>query len=1496
MNDLSGQIIRGYELAQLIDRGGFGVVYRAYQAVVDREVAIKIIRPQYANHPEFIRRFEAEAQLIARLEHPHIVPLYDYWREPDSAYLVMRWLRGGNLDSTLTRGPVALSTVARLLEQIGSALAAAHRKGVVHQDVKPSNILLDEEGNAYLTDFGIAKEVLDDGEETRESFSFGSPPYMSPEAILHEPITPRSDIYSLGIVLFELLTGKVPFLEPSNTAIMRRHVHDPVPALQLSRPDLPQDLNLVIWRATAKSPEARYPDALSMAEDFRHAAGLAGGPPGRPVIRAAAVPGRPVLKQPDTVVLEPLVEPENPYKGLRAFEEADAADFFGREKLVAALLQRLTEPGADARFLALVGPSGSGKSSLVNAGLLPALRQGRVSGSRGWFAVRMLPGARPFVELREALLRVASDAGQVALEQLQADEHGLRRVVRQALPGHDAALLLFIDQFEELFTTVQSEAERALFLNSLRAAVTDPDSPLRVVIALRADFYDRPLLYPGFGELMRAQTEVVLPLSSDELVRAIVEPAERIGMVVEKDLVATIVSDVNEQPGALPLLQYALTELFEYREANALTLKAYQATGGVLGALARRADELYDQLDPRGQQAARQLFLRLVALGEGAEDTRRRVHWAELTSLVEGGREAMQVVLDRFGRYRLLTFDHDPQTRAPTVEVAHEALIRQWGRLRAWLDESREDLLVQRRLAAATSEWIRAGREPSYLATGARLLQFEALAKRGALSLSGEEVAYLEESVHLRQRLARRNRLFIVALVIFSLLAMGAALFAFDRQAQALAERDRADLQARISRSRELAVTALTNMQALDRSLLLSLEALDAADTFEAHNSLFTALGTYPRLRAYLHGSDRVRAVAYSPDGRLLAVADQSGAITLWDAASRRRVGASLVGHSGPVNALAFSPDGQILASAGADGAVRLWTLADMGEIGSEELAGHADDVWGVAFSPDGRTLASGAADDTIRLWDVETRQPIGQPLAGHTSYVTSLAFSPDGRLLASGSDDATVRLWDGASGEPVGEPLEGHANTVWSVAFSPDGRTLASGSFDGTIRLWDVAGGQPPGPPLEGHEGWVRGVAFSPDGQTLASASDDSTVRLWDVSTREAVGEPLVGHGGPVWDVAFSPDGQTLASGGSDGDVLLWSASVPHRLGQRLLAEPGPVNRVAFSPDGSLLAVAGGQLSGSSEDNFLHLWDMGDGTRVAAWEAPGRQMTAAAFSPDGRKLVSARADGMLLLWNVAAAGEAWEPAGVLAGPGPAVYDVAFSPDGRTLAVASEDGSVTLWDMTVPQQVGEPWLGHSDAVLSVAFSPDGRLLASGGRDTAIILWEVATGRTVGEPLTGHPDAVHDLAFSPDGRLLASAGRGSGTTDVFVWDVAGGRLLRRLAGHQNWVNGVSFSPDGRYLASGGADGAVMLWDVQRWRPLGRPLIAYGSEVWSVTFSPDGLALASGGRDGTVALWDMSVESWQQRACRIANRNLSSEEWERYLGALPYRETCPAGPGL
>jgi WD40 repeat protein/serine/threonine protein kinase/DNA-binding XRE family transcriptional regulator len=1482
--DLTGRAIRGYALAERIGAGGMGAVYRAIQPNVEREVAVKIILPAYANHPDFIRRFETEAQLVARLEHPHIVPLYDYWREPGVAYLVMRLLRGGNVQALMQNGPLPLETAYHLLEQICPALHAAHRIGVIHRDLKPANVLLDEDNNAYLADFGIAKNLGNPNLETHTQMDvvMGSPQYMSPEQIRSLSVKPQTDIYCLGVMLYEMLTGSLPFTGPTPFDLIQQHITAPMPPLAARRAGLPAALDEVIGRATAKDAQDRYHDVSSLLDDFRRA--LDGGLTARPVF----------MPSPDE---EAETEPINPYKGLRAFNEADSEDFFGRESLIQQLLARLGEGGDLSRFLAVVGPSGSGKSSVVGAGLAPAIRQGGLPGSENWFVVDLVPGPHPFEELEAALLRVAINPPESLLAQLKDGDRGLLRAVNRILPSDESVeLVLVIDQFEEVFTLVAGEEERALLLSSLVAAVLDERSRVRVILTLRADFTDRPLRYVDFGELVQRRSEFVMALTPDELERAILGPAKRAGLRLEAGLTSAMIREVGDQPGALPLLQYALTELFEKREGRALTKKAYAEIGGALGALGRRAEEVFTSLDEAGQSAARQLFLRLVTLGEGVEDTRRRVLRSELEALatpISNLQFLISIVIESFGKHRLLTFDRDPLTRGSTVEVAHEALLREWPRLREWLNESRADVRLQRQLAHAAHEWQNANRDVSFLLMGARLEQFEGWAASTSMALTQDEGTFLEASIAERQkreaeetarqqreleaarklaetereaatRLRARNRVIAIAGGIALLLAVLAGIFGLQ-----------SNQNAKQATSRELASAALANLDVdPELSILLALKSIDVSQSanttpvVEAQDALHQAI-RLSRLEFSLAGhSADVTGIAFSPDGRWLATSSADGAARLWDVQSHEEI-AVLAGHEGAVNDLAFSPDGKVLATVGDDMTLRLWDLAT--KQAHVIPTGHTLWVVSVAFNADGTRLVTSSRDDSVQVWDVATEEALLTFTCGDNDDINDAAFSPDGLLVAMAHESAGVTMWSATSGKPQLTVLRDGFGSgglrVLSTAFSPDSRRLLSAHQVGMAKLWNMGTGRVIQTIY--HTGSVFDVTFNPKGTRFATTSQDGTIKIWDTASGHEL-LTLYGSESGVAAAAFSPDDKYLASV-NGAEVKVWNVS-PTGTQEWLDIDghTGEVTGLAYSPDGKRMVTTG-------SDGQLAVWDAETGSNVfvdrlrRSTRGAAMSLQGASLSPDGKSLAVIGDDATVRVWDL----ETRKEVRLLSGHADLVTIVAYSPDGTHLATGSYDGTARVWDAATGETIFALNRDATNPVNAVAYDPSDHYLATGNRNGVVAIWEASTGQLL-KDWKGHMGAVSGVAFSPDGKYLATAGYDG---VVKIWDGSTFALLSTLTGHRGAIRDLAFSPDSMSLATASSDGTAKVWSLANSESL--TLYAPRQGVTGVAFSPDSKRLATIGQDGSVRVYALDLSDLLTIAKMRLTRVLSSEECQKFL---------------
>ncbi|MFN2198499.1 MAG: eIF2A-related protein, partial [Anaerolineales bacterium] len=1257
-------------------------------------------------------------------------------------------------------------------------------------------------------------------------------------------------------------------------------LHEPLPPITTRRPDLPAEVDLVLQKATNKYPKARYQNAIELWEALQ-----------------AAISGTPAAIAEPTRLAEPKQEqPLNPYKGLLAFQESDVGNFYGREAFVARLLKRFApqpnipaeqngKPG-EGRFLAVVGPSGGGKSSIVKAGLIPAVREGRIPGSEKWFIIEMLPGNHPLEELEAALLRVAVNPPPSLLAQLREDTRGLVRAVKRVLPGgKETELLLVIDQFEEIFTLVEDKKEAQFFLDSLITAVSDPRGRVRVVITLRADFYDRPLLISEFSQLMQAGTEVVVPLTAEELVSAIQEPATRMGVHFEEGLVPRIVAEVTEQTGALPLLQYSLTELFEHREGNLLTKAGYDQIGGVLGALSRRAEKVYLGLDSGDQAVTRQIFLRLVTLGEGVEDTRRRTLRSELEALEDlpgpqnpNQFEAQWVVkqgsiarvLEAFGKARLLSFDRDPTTRGPTVEVAHEALLREWQRLRGWLDESREDLHLQRLLGQMARDWEHADKDPSFLLRGSRLELIENWHKETQIALTSVERAYLNTSLADREArrqeeadrqahqatLERRSRNFLRALIVVLALATGISLyltgFAF-RERDSARQAALAEAAAlRDANSRELvrfAEAELQNPTDLTYSLELLLASQAVRTTWEedlpvlgeAELALRNAINSAPILDYELAGhTDRALYADWSPDGRQIVASGADGTALVWDAQSGSQT-LTLNGHTGDINTAVWSPDGSRILTASQDKTIRIWDSASGGLLQEIPIG---DFVASAMWSPDGTRLLV-AAGGSVRILDAQSGETLFQ-VQGKTGDFNFAAWSPSGDRFATADSVNILQVWGAATGRPVGEALEVNRGPVKSVQWSHDGRYLLSAHFGNLARIWDLQGEERP-VDLE-HDSPVQFASWDPEDQKVATATADGHITIWDSHTGAKI-RAWHPHQQIIRSVIWSPDGSRILTADGDGHTRIWQAKTLKE--QNSLLHAGPVSSVDWRPDGSQVLTAGGLAFSAN------IWDVEAGSRVQRLSYPG-SVNAVAWSPDGSQFAVASV-GTIFLQD-ASSGEQIK---TLTGHTGDVTALAWSASGRYLASGGQDRSVRIWDVVSGETI-QTLSGLSGAVRSVGWSPDESRLVTADREYTVTIWNVQDGQEILR-LIGHSDLVNSAVYSPDGETILTA---SSDHTARLWDANDGSM-QPVLDHRDPVRSAIWSPDGSLVATAGDDGIVILWNAQTAGQIGE-IINHAEPVWSLAWSPDGTQIASASQDKTVQISPVGIEELLRLAESLIQR--------------------------
>jgi DNA-binding SARP family transcriptional activator/WD40 repeat protein len=1087
-----------------------------------------------------------------------------------------------------------------------------------------------------------------------------------------------------------------------------------------------------------------------------------------------------------------------PFPGLAPFDSAHAEYFFGRERLVADLVARLV----GSTLIAVVGPSGSGKSSLLRAGLLPSLADGVLPGSERWRQVVMRPGEHPIAELGRALARVGPDESKL-------DEDDPLAAALEALRP-DERVVLVVDQLEEIFTTYRDERERAGFAHALAALAADADQRVVVVLGIRGDFYGRCAEYAELSGRMSANTVLVGPMRRDELRRAIELPARRAGLRVEPPLVSALVGDVAEEPGGLPLLSTTLVELWEERSGRTLRRRSYEASGGVSGAVARLAERAYQRLSGPQREPARAILLRLSDAEEAAP-VRRRVPLPELeTERDEDAAAALAVLTES----RLVTLDEG------TVEVAHEALLSEWPRLRAWLEEDAEGRRLHQHLIHAAGEWQGSGRDPAELYRGARLASALDWAASHDSELNDLERGFLDESQAASEREAerqlrvnRRLRLLLVGVGVLLAAAVIAGLIAISQRQEARSAATAADAQ-------RLGAQALSEDR-LDQALLLANAGAALDDSLATRSNLLSTLLRSPATIGILNGDgDAFTARALSPDGATLAVGDLDGTVTLFDTETREPIG----NHQAPAGvwSLAFDPGGDSLALAGSAGSSLRSAFVEILEadtagvrrsipLGRQPAGANLGVYEAVNYGPDGRSLivtysaayVDNTADLFMRRFDPRDGTPLGRAVrVAPRSIVAAPLSSPDGRLVIVSSDRATYAV-DAQTLRVVRRYRVGSPRS--DAAISADGGTLALRDPSGSLRLLDLRSGRVR--TLAGAAAGDFGIgALSPDGRTLATW-DESDVILWDVRTGLPT-ELLEGHDGDAEVQVFSPDGRTLYTAGEDSRVIVWDVAGDRRLGVPF--------RTGFVLE--------------SSESFSE-----------SFPSPF------AISPDGRTLAVARLDGRVDLID---AETLRRTGGFEAFDGRPAVAIEYAPDGGTLAVAGVGGGVGVWDAASETHIGallraprgpveatfytelnEQALGNPHNVQALAFG-QGDLLAAAEVGGTVRIWDVGRRELAGPPLR-LPPAVLGLAFSPDGSRLAIPFGASLSEDdgIEVREVGSGERLARLPVEGEIVR-VAFSPDGSLLAggqgethtgvAGGVDGTSLLWATDGWRRIGRLL--------------------------------------------------------------------------
>ncbi len=1475
-----------FRIIRRLGEGGMAVVYLARDTSLGRKVALKVVRPKVLASPQEVERFLFEARATARFNHPHIITIHAVGEAGGRPYVALEYVPGQALQDRIDHDRPAYQEATRIGLAVAEALKAAHSEGILHRDLKPANVMLGQDGRIRVLDFGLARAFQgpeagrntmggEDLERSRIDDPFvsqsggvrGTPAYMAPEQWADEELTWAIDIWALGVILYELVSGQTPYRGAGAVDLGIKVLgKDPVPPPECETA-LPAELEQVILDCLTKDP-SRRPSAEDVVERLRQI----------------------LYHERENISSE-----ETPFRGLLPFDERHRHFFFGRESEIAAFAERLRiQP-----ILPVIGPSAAGKSSFVQAGVIPRLRE------RGRLVVlQMRPGHDPFVTLAS---RVAAARGQGSTDvtafgatpgpgvggggsrddevdrlasQLRSSPHLLNLVLHKLAESRRSSVLLFVDQLEELVTLERDPEERRTFMQALCAAADDPQLAVRVVFTLREEFLSRLADSAGVREALSRIT--VLRSPGPEALREILSrPVEAVGYSFGDDeLVSEMVSEVQGEASCLPLLQFAGQILWERRDRaqRVLQRSVYEAMGGVAGALAQHADGVLAGLSVEEVRLARTMLLRLVT-PEGTRKSMAR------PALIEGLPPGADEVLRRLITARLLTGKQSVEEGVAELELVHESLMVAWGRLARWIDESREELVFLGEVSQAAELWERRGCRDEEVWQGDALREAQRAASNCTSVLSGRVRRFLaagqakESQVTVRKRVIIGGVIAVLLIIAFAL--TGAVIDSNLQAAEAELARDRAqnaEQTARESLARSLADKAAVT-EPVHESTLYALASLGESENPDARGVL---AGLINQPRPVLEWQSRPGTncvdLAFDAEGNVLACANDNAGVFLWDAGTgkelahwtdedarvfqvafgpdgetvalgyfggtvrivERETGHELLryaGQRGVVIELRYSADGTRLASASVDGSTVLLDPEDGTEVA--RLQGQCPQAYAVDISPSGGKVATGCGGGDVLVWSPSSDEEIRRWPA-HAKDVSGLRFLSEEVLLSS-SDDGTMVLWDLTTGDEI-RRYDGCESRAGALEMVPGGEAVYMACYDGTIQFWDIDGAEQPAV-VESHTGGMLSVALSAGGQRMATSSTDGTVILWDPSTHEEQAR-LSGHAGTIAALAFSPSGDRIVSADSVGTMRLWEASSGKELGT---ARSMTVIGTIFTPDGHRLV--GGGMKGD-----LSIVDAETGELVHELVGPGgkpdkeskeQSCWPLGFDEAGERLLSTCGYGPVRLWDL----ESGALVQTLTSPLPEQRFIAATADGATLASVGRDHEVHLWERGGSLVHQRSVAGGVYDIYVGEFSRDGELLAVANKAGRVKVWRTATGEQVAA-LEGHGATVTTLSFSADGSMLAT---GSADKTVRIWDTATWAEKSQLQ-HGQQVMALAFSPSGPLVATAATDQTVRYWSLDADRP--SPVLqGHSAIVAGVAFVADGQELRSLGHDSVALSWDL-----------------------------------------
>ncbi|MCT7959155.1 hypothetical protein NG791_00410 [Laspinema sp. D1] len=1164
----------------------------------------------------------------------------------------------------------------------------------------------------------------------------------------------------------------------------------------------------------------------------------------------------------------------SPYKGLKKFDVEDKDLFFGRDQFLTGLVNELEQ----SNLILLMGASGSGKSSVVRAGLIPWLAQ--KWGSK-FVKIILTPDRDPFDSFYASLLSKYKQSDAQIAREAKADT--LHRVITK-LKQPDEYWLIVLDQFEELFTTTQAD-KRDLFINSLVHLNKTQLNAVKIIGTMRADFLDKLSPHPKLAKITDKHRPLIAEMQPDELRLAIEQPAAHHGVIFEPELVPAILKDIQGQAGYLPLLQYTLkllwgTEVEQGLSQNrTLKLETYHQIGRVQGALQKHVDAIYEALSPNEQQATQRIFLKLVDIGEDAasggewKPVRRRASKALFNDELEQG------VLAKLIDEKLLVSDRSRDSQESTIDIAHEILLTSWTTLNTWIQENRKAIAIRNRLNNDLNLW-KSQKSEAELWSGAKLeqvleLRIDPIFNQVLGGFSPEENQFIDLSRGLRDRQRRKTVMGLSSFSVVAVILLWGAVW-----------------QWRSATQSEIEASSLYSELLFNQGKILDslIENLRITSKFKqppffmgklpvsAWGTLFnSAYATdYYRLG---NPEDYAITLAFSPDEKTLATANNDGTLKLYDISTKELIPIDQKAES-QIFKVVFDSTGSRLAYSNGEGEVIILDSEKRQQINSFEAAKKR--VVGLSFSLDNKRIATASEDQSIKVFNVTTGELI-QTLAEQKKDIYSVQFSPNGELIAFGSQDNTIEVWKFTNGNVFQryKTLKGHTEIVTSIAFIQDSQTIISGSLDDTIRVWDIATSQTTHT-FKGHEAGIVSISLSRDETLLASGSRDRTIKIWDLNSKKQV-KTLEGHQNKVIFVAFSPDDQTLASASDDRTTRLWNVKAKDQEDTIFEGHGNWVRSLAFSPTEPILASG-------SDDHTIKIWDTTKKPEreIITLNQHNDRVNSIMFSPDGKRLASGSKDNKIILWDIDKKGEVWkgEVWNTLQDHGDEVSSVAFSPDGKFLASGSSDKTIKIWNLATEQSIKNPSetiREHKAGVNRVVFSPNSKLLASGSSDKKIQIWDVSSWKSV-LTFDRHTAAIHAITFSPDGKRLAS---GSADNTIHIWDVdkklweswdvKKDRYIRTLEGHKDLIRNLKFSPDGKILASSSRDGTIIFWNAKTGKQLA--LINNAKyNFFSIAFSPDGKTLASGTaeQEGKVILWEIDINQLITRGCNQVSHYLKTSK--------------------